>query len=231
MKNDAKNYILNNQTETENYINKELNEKSIKDTLEDSDAQLVALINYWEGASMAPVCTTSEGKSGYKAYVLEADPDGVISIGVGLTNSVTELKNIKVGECYTKEYIDSLKIKTILDLKEKVKKKLSNYQITDFSNEQINALTSLGFNAGFGKSSQAIDAYIDNENNPNALINYMKKIIYADGKVLCNLVKRRDYEIELFTTGIYSSDFQRRDLSYYYKKDNLPDKCNFGYSS
>lgn len=124
----------------------------------------------------------------FEGYRSEAYQDsvGVWTIGYGHTKNVTQ--GMKIDKAKAEEYLKS-------DVKH-VEDKL-NSQNLRLNQNQFDALVSLFFNVGTGhlpKFLPDLKADPDSASVPERMLKY----VYAGGKVLSGLVRRREAEVQLY---------------------------------
>lgn len=118
-------------------------------------------------------------------------PGGVMTIGYGHT------KGVLPGQIITKERAHELLVEDV----ESVERLLDSEPYTkDLSQGQYDALVSFIFNLGWGKYSSStlrrkIRANVDDPSIPNEF----RRWVYGGGKVLPGLVKRRQWEADMYT--------------------------------
>lgn len=118
-------------------------------------------------------------------------PAGVQTIGYGHTY------NVKMGDRITAEQAERLLIGDLAVAEREV-----NRYGFDLTQNQFDALVSFVFNVGVGnfRSSTLLKRIKENPNHPD-IQNQFKRWIYAGGRVLPGLVKRREEEAKLYFNG------------------------------
>lgn len=138
--------------------------------------------------------------SDLKSFIIEMEglhltaykcPAGILTIGVGHTNGV------KIGDLITKEqamqFLDSdIRIAKAQVIR-LVKPKLEPHQ--------LDALTDFVFNLGVAKFKSSTLLKCINEGRMYDVPTQLKRWIYADGKVLNGLVRRRNLEAQIWESG------------------------------
>lgn len=123
-----------------------------------------------------------------KAY---QDAAGVWTIGYGHTY------NVKMGDRITEEQAERLLISDLIVAETEI-----NRYGFDLTQNQFDALVSFVYNVGAGnfRSSTLLKRIKENPNHPD-IQNQFKRWIYAGGRVLPGLVKRREEEAKLYFNG------------------------------
>ena len=124
-----------------------------------------------------------------EAYVC---PAGVWTIGYGHT------KGVKKGMKITKEKADELLMEDLQEFQKGVEKLVSMIKLTD---NQFSALVSFAFNLGLRnlKDSTLLKKVSQNPND-ETIRNEFMRWIYAGGKPLEGLKRRRKHEADLYFT-------------------------------
>jgi len=119
-------------------------------------------------------------------------PAGVWTIGYGHT------KGVKKGMKITKEKADELLMEDLQEFQKGVEKLVSMIKLTD---NQFSALVSFAFNLGLRnlKDSTLLKKVSQNPND-ETIRNEFMKWIYAGGKPLEGLKRRRKHEADLYFT-------------------------------
>ena len=136
----------------------------------------IELIKQFEGCSL----------KGYKC------PAGIWTIGYGHTNGVKE------GQTITKEEAELL-LKEDLAGFEKV---INNVVNVEINQNQFDALVSFSYNIGIGALQTSTLLKLLNKSDYNGAAEQFNRWVYAKGKKLTGLVKRRSAEKELFLKPI-----------------------------
>lgn len=137
--------------------------------------------------------TSEKGKALIKKYEgcrLKAYkcPAGVLTIGYGHTN------NVRVDDVITQAEADKL-----LDIDIVIKEKEVNSVLrVPVTQGQYDALVSFAFNLGIGNLKKSTLLRLVNQGKYKNASNEFSRWVYAGGKVLAGLVKRRNEEKELF---------------------------------
>ena len=137
--------------------------------------------------------TSKKGKALIKKYEgcrLKAYkcPAGVLTIGYGHTN------NVRVDDVITQAEADKL-----LDIDIVIKEKEVNSVLrVPVTQGQYDALVSFAFNLGIGNLKKSTLLRLVNQGKYKNASNEFSRWVYAGGKVLTGLVKRRNEEKELF---------------------------------
>lgn len=135
-----------------------------------------------------PFVTHYEGMK-LKAYL---DPVGIPTICAG------ETEGVEIGQTQT---LDNCK--TMLTSKLGVFGiAVDNIIKPDMAPETHAAFTSFSYNVGIGAFQKSSVARLYNEGKPIAACNFLEKYVYAKGKRLPGLVKRRAAERELCLRGL-----------------------------
>jgi len=123
------------------------------------------------------------------------DPAGIPTIGYGTTRNPETGKKIKIGDKIDKATaLKWLRIDTA-KIRESVKKRIK----VPINARQLDALTSFVYNVGptaFADSTML--KLINNKTDKNIVANEFDRWVYAKGKKLPGLVRRRKLEKELF---------------------------------
>jgi len=123
------------------------------------------------------------------------DPAGIPTIGYGTTRNPETGKKIKIGDKIGKATaLKWLRIDTA-KIRESVKKRIK----VPINARQLDALTSFVYNVGptaFADSTML--KLINNKTDKNIVANEFDRWVYAKGKKLPGLVRRRKLEKELF---------------------------------
>lgn len=137
--------------------------------------------------------TSEKGKALIKKYEgcrLKAYkcPAGVLTIGYGHTN------NVRADDVITQAEADKL-----LDIDIAIKEKEVNSVLkVPVTQGQYDALVSFTFNLGIGNLKKSTLLRLVNQGKYKNASNEFSRWVYAGGKVLAGLVKRRNEEKELF---------------------------------
>ena len=137
--------------------------------------------------------TSKKGKALIKKYEgcrLKAYkcPAGVLTIGYGHTN------NVRIDDVITQAEADKL-----LDIDIAIKEKEVNSVLkVPVTQGQYDALVSFAFNLGIGNLKKSTLLRLVNQGKYKNASNEFSRWVYAGGKVLTGLVKRRNEEKELF---------------------------------
>lgn len=137
--------------------------------------------------------TSEKGKALIKKYEgcrLKAYkcPAGVLTIGYGHTN------NVRIDDVITQAEADKL-----LDIDIVIKEKEVNSVLrVPVTQGQYDALVSFAFNLGIGNLKKSTLLRLINQGKYKNASNEFSRWVYAGGKVLAGLVKRRNEEKELF---------------------------------
>lgn len=137
--------------------------------------------------------TSEKGKALIKKYEgcrLKAYkcPAGVLTIGYGHTN------NVRIDDVITQAEADKL-----LDIDIVIKEKEVNSVLrVPVTQGQYDALVSFAFNLGIGNLKKSTLLRLVNQGKYKNASNEFSRWVYAGGKVLAGLVKRRNEEKELF---------------------------------
>jgi len=124
-----------------------------------------------------------------KAYL---DPVGIPTICYG------ETEGVEMGQVQHKEMCD-----TMLKAKLGMFGTAVDYMVTpDMTPQTHAALTSLAYNIGIGAFQKSSVLRLYNEGKPIAACNFMTRYVYAGGKKLTGLVKRREAERALCLSGL-----------------------------
>ena len=119
-------------------------------------------------------------------------PAGVWTIGYGHT------KGVKKGMKITKEKADELLMEDLQEFQKGVEKLTSKVELTD---NQFSALVSFAFNLGLGNlENSTLLKKVNRNPNDETIRNEFMKWIYAGGKPLEGLKRRRKYEADLYFT-------------------------------
>lgn len=133
----------------------------------------------------------------FESFRLQAylDPVGIPTIGYGHTQGV------KMGDTITEEQADQY-LREELDVAARA---VNRYSKVSLSQNQFDALTSFVYNVGAGAfQNSTLLRYINGREPMNEIHAQFMRWIHGDGKVLPGLVKRRQYEADLFTKGFWS---------------------------
>lgn len=135
-----------------------------------------------------PFVTHYEGMK-LKAYL---DPIGVVTICAG------ETEGVKMGQVQTLENCN-----TMLTSKLGMFGTGVDYMVKPEMSPQTHAaFTSFAYNVGIGAFQKSSVLRLYNEGKPIAACNFLTKYVYAGGKVLKGLVKRREAERDLCLSGL-----------------------------
>ena len=119
-------------------------------------------------------------------------PAGVWTIGYGHT------KGVKKGMKITKEKADELLMEDLQKFQKGVEKLTSKVELTD---NQFSALVSFAFNLGLGNlENSTLLKKVNRNPNDETIRNEFMKWIYAGGKPLEGLKRRRKHEADLYFT-------------------------------
>ena len=119
-------------------------------------------------------------------------PAGVWTIGYGHT------KGVKKGMKITKEKADELLMEDLQEFQKGVEKLTSRVKLID---NQFSALVSFAFNLGLGNlENSTLLKKVNRNPNDETIRNEFMKWIYAGGKPLEGLKRRRKHEADLYFT-------------------------------
>lgn len=119
-------------------------------------------------------------------------PAGVWTIGYGHT------KGVKKGMKITKEKADELLMEDLQKFQKGVEKLVLMVKLTD---NQFSALVSFAFNLGLGNlENSTLLKKVNRNPNDETIRNEFMKWIYAGGKPLEGLKRRRKHEADLYFT-------------------------------
>jgi len=136
----------------------------------------------------APFTAQHEGLR-LKAYL---DPVGIPTICFG------ETEGVKMGQVQTLENCN-----TMLTSKLGMFGTGVDYMVKPEMSPQTHAaFTSFAYNVGIGAFQKSSVLRLYNEGKPIAACNFLTKYVYAGGKVLKGLVKRREAERDLCLSGL-----------------------------
>ena len=121
----------------------------------------------------------------YKSYLCSA---GVCTIGYGHT------KNVKPLQTITHEQA----LKYLAEDISEVEKSLDKLVTVELKQNEYDALVSFVFNVGVGAFSKSTLLRKLNAGDLKSVPNEMRKWVYAGGRMLDGLVKRRNAEADLF---------------------------------
>lgn len=125
-----------------------------------------------------------------KAYVC---PAGVLTIGYGHT------LNVKPDQTITKEEAEKLLAEDLVKFEDAVERNI----IVPLNQQQFDALVSFTFNCGAGALEKStLRKRLNNKEDPNKVaIEELPKWVNGDNGPLPGLVRRREAEVKLFTSG------------------------------
>lgn len=136
------------------------------------------------------------------------DAAGVPTIGYGHTGP-----DVRLGDVITQYWAEHLLRADIFDTEKAVD--ALDVAVTQ---GQFDALVSFAFNLGIGKlKSSTLLKTIKAGGNRNAIRREFKKWVYAGGKLLPGLVKRRDWEADRFFAYDELEAMKRRDWSDFHR--------------
>ncbi len=159
-----------------------------------------------------------EGNTGYcdsshTTYKAANLGDGTITAGYGITNYTQDLAislgygqyfPMSAGDCIPVDVWDSFYTEVVKSHQQGVIDALAKNNITGWTQNQIDALTSFSYNAGAGSMNTAISRYASG--GDEALWAYMSSILgssrHSDG-----LKNRRNDEWQLYLSGDYNRDY------------------------
>lgn len=122
------------------------------------------------------------------------DPAGIPTIGYGFTSSV--FPNGVVPDTITKDSADVLLATHLKKVAEQVEFYLTRYEDYKINNNQLLALTDFSYNCGIGNLYKLTNY---GKRNLLEIADHIRLYNKAGGKTLNGLVKRRQWEYELFT--------------------------------
>jgi GH24 family phage-related lysozyme (muramidase) len=125
-----------------------------------------------------------------KAYVC---PAGVLTIGYGHT------LNVKPGQTITKEEAEKLLAEDLVKFEDAVERNIT----VPLNQQQFDALVSFTFNCGAGALEKStLRKRLNNKEDPNKVaMEELPKWVNGDNGPLPGLVRRREAEVKLFTSG------------------------------
>jgi len=140
-----------------------------------------------------------------KAYY---DPAGVLTIGYGHTGP-----DVRPGDAISKYWAEHLLKADLYDLEKQVE------SLGDWNQLQFDALVSFAYNLGFYKlKTSTLLKTIKEGGSMHAIKKEFKRWVYAGGKVLPGLVKRREWEAKRFFEKDEMEPMKVRDWSDFHKK-------------
>ena len=136
------------------------------------------------------------------------DAGGVLTIGYGHTGP-----DVKPGDVITMYWAEHLLRADLYD----VEKAVNGLRVA-VTQGQFDALVSFAFNLGIGRlNNSTLLKTIKNGGNRNAIRREFKRWVYAGGKPLPGLVKRREWEADRFFAYDELEAMKRRDWSDFHK--------------
>ena len=121
------------------------------------------------------------------------DSAGVLTIGYGTTKDASKYQNI------SKETATQLLLRDLAVFETQLNNYINNRGYS-LNQNQYDALISFLYNVGSIRSGSSLDKSI-RRNAPASVSANLKTYIYAGGKPLKGLVKRRSYEANLFSSA------------------------------
>ena len=137
------------------------------------------------------------------------DAAGVPTIGYGHT------KGVRMGDVISEYWAEMFLKADLYD----VEKQVDSLGL-DLNQPQFDALVSFAFNLGFYKlKTSTLLKTIQEGGNRNAIRREFKKWVFAGGKTLPGLVKRREWEADRFFAPDELEAMKRRDWSDFHKTE------------
>ena len=141
-----------------------------------------------------------------KAYY---DPAGVLTIGYGHTGV-----DVRPGDVISEYWAEHLLKADLYDLEKQVE------SLGDWNQPQFDALVSFAYNLGFYKlKTSTLMKTIKEGGSMHAIKKEFKRWVYAGGKVLPGLVKRREWEAKRFFEKDEMEPMKVRDWSDFHKTE------------
>ena len=138
------------------------------------------------------------------------DAAGVLTIGYGHTGP-----DVRPGDVISKYWAEHLLKADLYD----VEKLVDGLRVAK-TQGQFDALVSFAFNLGFYKlKTSTLLKTIQEGGNRNAIRREFKKWVFAGGKTLAGLVKRREWEADRFFAPDELEGMKRRDWSDFHKTE------------
>lgn len=196
------------------------------------NSKFIKFLKGLEGSS-PPYCDSA--KTLYKA---RDENDGTITIGYGVTNVISDSAEklgygqyfpMKKGDCVPVKVIDDIFAYEMKKREKAVRKQLSELNITGWSQNKVDAMTSFDYQSGWSGRDKVIGFYAKANFSDAVLWDHFKLYVKSGDVIFAGLYARRDDEYDLYLTGDYNPYQTFYDCKYQYYKTSeiVGTKCKF----